>query len=328
VPALTGVTTLPYFSLYCLFLFFQVCATPVEQVYLLRQQPQRLLWWGIASFVVPPVALLIPLWAGWGFGAALVGLTGSAAARFGWTWVVAWPCWRAPVPPGLWASYRRLAMPLVAGSLVGNLIVLFDPWLVGRYFADAGTFALYRYGTRELPLALALATALSTALTPRLSADLPAGLAELKRSTRRLFHWVFPPAIVLLFLTKPLFPVVFNLDFADSAPLFNIYLLLTVSRVLLPNAVVLAKQKAHILLIVSIAELVLKIVLGYWFIQWWGLSGLAWSAVLAFWFEKIALIVYLECKTDLRTRDWLDLRWYISYVLVLLAAYVWVCWRG
>ena len=143
----------------------------------------------------------------------------------------------------------------------------------------------------------------------------------MKTKTRRLFHLLFPLTIALLFLTRPLFPLVFNPDFAASAPLFNIYLLLTASRVLLPNTVVLANGRPQAILAVGLAELAVKIALGFLFIRWWGLAGVAWSAVLAFWVEKIGLVWFLEKRLDVRTGRWLDWRWYLAYTVALFFAY-------
>ena len=113
----------------------------------------------------------------------------------------------------------------------------------------------------------------------------------------------------------------FNADFAASAPLFNIYLLVTASRVLLPNAIVLAKGAPRAIFWVGMAELVVKIALGFLFIHWWGLTGVAWSVVVAFWFEKLALAWVLEKKYGVAASSWLDIRWYAVYLGVLLLAY-------
>jgi len=133
-------------------------------------------------------------------------------------------------------------------------------------------------------------------------------------------HGVFPLSIVLLFFSKPLFPVVFNPDFAAAAPLFNIYLLLTASRVLLPNALVLASNRSGIILRTGMLELLIKIVLGWLFIHLWGLPGLAWSAVIAFFTEKIGLMIWLE-STGVRTQSWLHIQVYALYVVAMSLAY-------
>lgn len=224
--------------------------------------------------------------------------------------------------PRLLQHYLAFALPLVLNLLVGNLVILFDSWLVGWYYSDEAVFAVFRYGSREFPLATALATALGLSMITRLAQDPAKGLAELKSETRRLFHVLFPTTIAMIFLARPLFPVVFSQAFADSAPLFAVYLLLTASRVLLPNAIVLALGRPGAILAVGLLELTVKIALGFWFIQWWGLAGVAWSAVIAFWVEKIGLIWYLERRLKVSTADWLDWRWYLGYTIALMAAFL------
>ena len=136
-------------------------------------------------------------------------------------------------------------------------------------------------------------------------------------------HWLFPLTILLLCVSKPLFPIVFNPDFAASADIFNIYLLTLASRVLLPASILLAKGDSRSIFWVSVLELCVKFILGFLFIQHWGLPGLAYSVVLSFWVEKLGLIWILEKKYDIRTRDWVDGKWYLGYAVALTGAY-WV----
>jgi O-antigen/teichoic acid export membrane protein len=217
------------------------------------------------------------------------------------------------------------AWPLIVNVLVGNLIMMFDNWLVGWHYQDTAVFAVFRYGARELPLAQALATALGVAMIPRLTHDLNDGLAVMKSMTRKLFHFLFPVTIVLLLLSKPLFPLVFNPAFTDSAPIFNIFLLITASRLLLPNSIVLSLGRPQVILSVGLAELVMKIVLGFAFIHFWGLQGVAWSAVLAYWVEKAGLIWYLQRKEGIAVSTWVDIRWYLIYGLMMILSYL-VSW--
>ncbi len=179
---------------------------------------------------------------------------------------------------------------------------------MGWWYHDDATFALFRYGSRLL-LATALATALGTAMIPRLVAEPDKGLEELKTRSRRMFHLLFPLTIVLLFFSEKIFPLVFNPGFIASAALFNIYLLRTASRVLLPNSVVLARGAARAILWVSVAEFALKIVLSLVFIRYWGLAGVGWSAVLAFWVEKR------------KARYGTNWRWYLGYTALMFGAY-------
>lgn len=134
-------------------------------------------------------------------------------------------------------------------------------------------------------------------------------------------HLLFPLTMVLLCLSKTLFPWVFNPDFTASADLFNIYLLTLASRVLLPASVALAKGDSRSLFYVSIIELAIKCLLGFFFLLWWGLPGLAFSVVLSFWVEKIGLIWILEKKHRINTSEWLDWKWYLGYCAALFGVY-------
>lgn len=329
VPFFTGQSELPYFVLFCVYLLLNVPTLPVEYVYLLREQPAPILWWGTVTFGLQVGAFFVPVLLGWGLLPAFQMLALLAALKF------VWACRLFLIPGAIRIDratlqyYLRFSWPLIANLIVGNLILLFDNWLVGWYYQDAAVFAVFRYGSREFPLATALATALATSMIPKLIETPEKGMEEMKKRSLRLMHVLFPVAIVLLFLTKPLFPLVFNQHFEQSADLFNIYLLLTASRVLLPNAIVLAKGFPEAILRVGIMELVLKIILGFVFIQWMGLTGLAISVIIAFWMEKGALIWFLEKKHGIPTSRWLEVKWYAGYVILLLLAFflsTWMVW--
>jgi len=319
-PALTGLDALPHLGMYCLFLGFNLPSFIVEYVYLMRQQAERMLAWGVVSFGLYVPAVVVPILLGCGLGGGLFWLTVLAVGKWCWALFLVWPGLSQGFDMALSRAYLRFSAPLVLNVLVGNLVLLFDTWLVGFFYHDEAVFALFRYGSRELPLATALATALSAAMIQRLMIDPSGGRAELRQRGVRLMHAVFPLSLVLLFFSKPLFPVVFNPDFAAAAPLFNIYLLLTASRVLLPNALVLASNRSGIILRIGMLELLVKVVLGWLFIQLWGLPGLAWSAVIAFFTEKIGLMIWLE-STGVRTQSWLHIRVYALYVVAMSLAY-------
>lgn len=321
-PLLTGQGGLPCYRWFCVYLLFNLPTFPVEVVYLLQERPRPILAWGAVSFGGYILALIVPIGLGYSLCGGLTALAGWSLLRWLWAARLAFGYGLPALRFDLWRLYFRFSWPLILNVLVGNFILLFDNWLVGWYYRDEALFAIFRYGSRELPLATALATALGMALIPRLAAAPQTGLAELKSKTRRLMHLLFPVTIGLLFVSKPLFPLVFNDSFAASAPLFNIYLLLTASRVLLPNAIVLAMGQPAVIFRVGLLELAVKIGLGFLLIAWFGLPGLAWSVVLSFGLEKLVLIWYLEKKAGINTSDWLDKRLYGGYLLALAAAWI------
>ena len=323
VPWVTGLGETPdYFPWFCLFLLFNLPTYPTEYYYLLKNHPQGIAVWGLVGFGGQVLALALPLFAGWGLTVAMQCLAGLAFIRLVWTAILATRWGRAGWRPDLVRHFLTFGAPLVLNVLMGSLILLFDNWLVGWYYHDEAVFAVFRYGSRDFPLASAMATALGAAMIPMLGADPEAGRNMLKKRSVKLFHLIFPLSMTLMLLSGTLFPIVFNPEFAASAPLFNIYLLMTASRVLLPNALLLAGGQPRIIFRVGVLELLVKVLLGFVFIRWWGLEGVAWSAVAAFWVEKLGLIWYLKNRMQIETRSWLDFKWFFGYVITLLAVYL------
>ncbi|HAD13158.1 MAG TPA: hypothetical protein DCF33_12070, partial [Saprospirales bacterium] len=316
-PVLTGMPEVPYFKWFAVYMLFNLPAFPVEYLYLLQEKPRNILLWGIASFGLYLIALALPLYGGFGLQGVIKALILLSLGKWLWAAALAFRLGKFQLDTVLLLRYLAFCAPLMLSNVVSNMLILFDNWLVGWHYNDPAIFAVYRYGAREFPLATALASALGTAMIPTIMSDLTSGLEALKVKSLRLMHWLFPLTMVLICVSKPLFPIIFNQDFAGSADLFNIYLLTLASRVLLPATVVLAKGDSRNIFWVSLLELVVKFLLGYMFIQFWGLPGLAFSVVLSFWVEKIGLIWILERKHGIRTTDWLSWKWYLGYSIAL-----------
>ena len=220
-PALTGMAEVPFYKLFCVYLLFNLPSFPVEYIYLLQQRPRHILVWGVIVFSFHLVALFLPIWLGYGLEGGVMALVLLSALKFLWTLGLTLRYGQARLDTKLILQYLTFCAPLMLSSVVSNLMLLFDTWLVGWHFQDAGVFAIYRYGAREFPLATALVSALGTSMIPLLSTSFSAGLAATKAKSLRLMHLLFPLTIVLLCSSEWLFPRVFNPDFAASAPKFG-----------------------------------------------------------------------------------------------------------
>jgi O-antigen/teichoic acid export membrane protein len=173
-------------------------------------------------------------------------------------------------------------LPLVLSSVVSNLMLLLDNWLVNWYYQDPAVFAVYRYGAREFPLVPALLFALGASLVPVIAENQALGLAELKRRTTGMMHVLFPMTALAMLTSDWWFPMVFNQNFRESAFLFNIYLLTLCSRVLLPYPLSCCQGAiAGAVFRITLLELAVKLILGLTFISFCGLPGLAFSVVLS-----------------------------------------------
>jgi O-antigen/teichoic acid export membrane protein len=321
VPILTNLKDLPYFKLYCGYLLLNLPSYPVEYIYLLQKKKWHIIAWGLASFGIYLLAFFVPLFAGLGLGISLKCLIVWSAIKLVWALRLVFESSRIEINFPACRHYLLFSFPLMLSGIVSNAMLLYDNWLVGWYYQDTSIFAIYRYGARELPLASALLIALSTSMIPRFVESQAIGMQELKAKTLRLMHLLFPLTMLLLCTSHWFFPRLFNPGFEGSAELFNIYLLALASRVLLPTPILLSKGESGVIFKVSLAELGIKLVLGFCFLHFWGLVGLAWSVVLSFWVEKIGLIYVLESKYAIRTKYWLAWNWYIFYTLGLGLVY-------
>ena len=319
---LTGIREIPHLEWYALFLLFNLPSYPLEYVYLLRQKPNAIVWWGAFSFGFYLLALGVPVLCGYGLETGIIAIAGLALVKFLWTLrEISGFRWYSPDWP-LIQQYIRFALPLVLSSVVSNLMLLLDNWLVNWYYQDPAVFAVYRYGAREFPLVPALLFALGASLVPVIAENQALGLAELKRRTTGMMHVLFPITALAMLTSDWWFPLVFNQNFRESAFLFNIYLLTLCSRVLLPSAIMLSKGDTGAVFRITLLEFAVKLILGLTFINFFGLPGLAFSVVLSFWVEKAGLIWLLEKKHRISTTDWVDWRWYLGYSAGLVALFV------
>jgi O-antigen/teichoic acid export membrane protein len=190
-------------------------------------------------------------------------------------------------------EHLHYAYPLIISTLLGGSAHYVDGLLVLSGF-DQATFAVFSYGAREFPLVLLMANALSAAIIPEFSAgkNLEPALMSLKKRSATLMHLLFPVTILFLLFSKQLYPIIFNPEFSDSAGIFNIYLLLIISRLVFPHSVLIGLKKMKIIMHASLAELIINISLSVLLIRFLGIEGVAIATIIAYAAQKIIWIVY------------------------------------
>lgn len=321
--ALTQQDYIPHYELFIVYLLFNIPTYLVENFYLLKEKPWAIVNFGLLSFGGHISVILVPVFMGWGLEWSFYGLIALAIIKHIWLWSLLIQISRPQWTPILLKPFLLVAAPLVGYALMGGFAQIFDNWLVTWFYeGDEKMFAIFRYGARELPLALALANSFSTAMLPEVAKDVPTAIIDIKNKSRKLFHILFPLSILGLLLSYPLFPIIFNPDFLPSATVFNVYLLIIISRLVFPHTILIGLGKTTFVLWVSIVELLLNIVASLIFISWWGLAGIAMGTVVAYAFEKIVYVFYLNRHLDIRFGDYTDLRWFWAYSLVLVTVFL------
>lgn len=322
LPWLTGQSELDYYVLFFLYLALNLPPFLLENFFLLWQQPENNFLYGLISFLPMIAIVVLPPWLGIDFIYSFYGLIALAAWRHVYLlfFVIRKGIWQ--FRPDLLRQWLWISLPLVLYALLAGLNVSFDSWLVGQHYGgDETQFAIFRYGARELPFVIALSAALGTALVPRVAEHLAQALPEIKSKSRKLFHVLFPVSILLMLTSKWLFPLVFNADFSESVRIFNIFLLVIISRLIFSRTILVGLQDNRVILLFSLIELVANVLLSWWLIREIGLAGVAWGTLLAISLEKVMITYYVYHRYRIGWQQYTDLRWLLGYSVLLLVAF-------
>ncbi len=208
---------IPYFKWLIIYILLGSPANFTEYIYLAVNKPRKIFVYGIISFAAQFLALVGPALLKQPIEYSIIGLIAVNALRFVWLLRVLKKYSVFKINPEFIKKHLRLAAPLIGSALLSGSAQYIDGVIITRHFDDA-MFAIFRYGARELPLALILANALSNALIPEFSSlKLSDALVKLKRNSTKLMHVLFPITFVLLGCSDGLFTRFFNPDFAVSA---------------------------------------------------------------------------------------------------------------
>jgi O-antigen/teichoic acid export membrane protein len=315
--------SVPYLSYLLIYLVISTPASLVEYIYLVKNQGKQIIQYGLISFFLLFSLVIVPPVLGFGIEYSLAGLIASVVFRFGWLLVLLFKNAR---PAFDWTFIRihlRSSSPLIVSMLLSGSAQYIDSFIVTSYFDDA-TFAIFRYGAREFPLVLLMANAFSISMLPAFSdsTKLKVNLESIKLNAQKLGNWMFPMSGLLMLISHKAFPIVFNVGFAQSATIFNIYLLLIISRLLFPQTILIGLQKNKLIMWASFLEIIVNVTSSLCFVNIWGLVGVAYGTVVAYIFEKIFLMVFVSSSCHIRVSTYLNVSRHLIYSLLLTAEFI------
>ncbi|MEM7574988.1 MAG: hypothetical protein AAF433_18930 [Bacteroidota bacterium] len=326
---LTGDSYLPGWLFFLCFLAAHWPGLLAEQVLLARARPMQLISYSLLTNAALLAAVILPLYFGYSFETALPYLLGVALLKFLLTlmFLRPWLDFRAWVRQH-WRKWLLVGSPLVIYAALNALNLSFDAWFVNFWYeGDDDRFAIFRYGTRELPLLAAATNGISQAVLPILSTSAglasQRGLQQLKNSSLRLMHLFFPVAILLLLSSPYWWTWVFTEQLADSLSLFQVFLLLGISRMLFPIPVMTALGLGRELMIVGLIEIGINAVLSIMLVQSMGLIGVVWATVITYLLDKLVAVFWLWRRRGVPISAYCAWEWLLGYSLVLLGVY-WV----
>ena len=314
---------IPEIKLLLLFIVFGIPANLVEYYYLIKKYNNAIILYGLISFFIQFVLVVIPATLGYGIQISLKGLVLASILRYVWMWIVLITKAEIHFSGAFVREHLKLGGPLIIATFLSSSAQFVDGFIVTAKFS-AETFAIFRYGARELPLAMLLANALSNAMLPEFTnrENLEPNLEKLKKSVSKLMHFLFPVTGVLLLISKPLFPLVFNPDFTKSATIFNIYLLLIISRLIMPQTILNGLKMTKPIMMASFLELTINVGLSLFFVNFWGITGIAFATFIAYLFEKVYLSIVVYDKLKISVLKYIPLQTYILYSAGIIIIFV------
>ncbi len=314
---------IPEISLLILFLVFGVPANLVEYYYLIKKWNRAIIVYASISFLVQFVLVVLPVVLGYGITLALKGLVVASVLRYIWLWIVLILNAELQLSFTFVKEHLQLGGPLVVATFLSGSAQFVDGFIVTSKFSEE-TFAVFRYGARELPLAMLLANALSSAMLPdfALKENLKLNLAKLKKSVSKLMHFLFPVTAVLLLISHSIFPIIFNAQFEKSATIFNIYLLLVISRLLMPQTILNGMKITKPIMKASLFELILNVAFSLILVEYFGIAGIAYATFIAYFFEKIYLAIVLRNRLKIIVTEYIPLRIYTLYSVGIVFIFI------
>ena len=320
---LSGQDTLHYRGWFALFLLGYLPSLLFEYILFLQGRYRSVVLYSTLNALGWLCCLVVPPALGYPFAMSFTLLYMLATFRLLQLWVfTVRQATFGQFPRALVGQWLTIAAPITGYALLGIVNMSVDSWWIGQlYTGDTAMLAVYRYGAREIPLATALTAAAGAALLPRLSAALHETLPLVRQQSARLCHQFFPLAIVLTATSSYWYPRVFGAAFTESALIFNCFVLIGTSRVVLSLALVTATQLHGLMLRAALASLLLHIALSGWLGSLWGPVGVAAGTAISFVAEKAMLTYYVYQRHGIRPGAFLHLPVWTAYTAALLLAF-------
>lgn len=318
---LTDHSDLPYTEWIILFLICSPASILIQAIYLLRNEPQKITtythWIFTAQLIIVGVAIL-------GFDsveALVIGISLWSAIKFLWLIIVTSKYTLKQFDFNLYKTFLWFALPLIFQFVLSNGMEYVDGIIVNQYF-DVSNFPVFRYGAKELPITIILVISLTSAMIPLAVADLKGTLLQIKERTKKLMHILFPLSALLILISPYVYSWIYSEAYIVSAQLFNIYLLILITRIILPQVVLYAKQHNGVILFFTALELLLNVGLSIWWSQSLGLAGIAYATVVANVFYSLMLVIYTKIRLGVSPTSYIPLRTYSIYIMILLGVFI------
>ena len=313
---------LNYFDVFIWYILLNNPTFIIEYILLIKNKNKQIIVYGFISYFLQFLFVIIPVLYGYGLFYSILGLITISVFRIILLIILLAKYSTAKISVNFIKEHLKLATPLILSLIVSGSAQYIDGFIITNKFS-AERFAVFRYGARELPFVVLLANAFSNVMLTDFNKqnNLSNILQKIKQQSKRLMNFLFPLTILLLITSKWFYPLIFNNNFAESYKIFNIYLLLVISRLVFPQTILIGLKHTKIIFVVSVIELIVNVILSLVLINYFGISGVAIATFIAFALEKIILISINYFKLKILPKHYISIPLLIIYSLITLFLY-------
>ncbi len=315
----------PYINLLLVYILLSSPVCLIEYIYLLNNRSYRIFQYGLYTFTAQLIFIIAPLLFGKDIIWSIYGLLLITLFRWVWLIILLRRYTEMKISVEFMKEHLYLGTPLILTTLISGSAQYTDAVIISVVYRDPAIFAWFRYGAKEFPLVLMLANGLSAAMLSEFSTRerMKESLAKIRAKSKRLMHILFPVTILMMLLSRWIYPVIFNAEFHKSASIFLVYALLIIPRLVFPQTIIVGRKKTHITLFAAILELALNIPLSLLMIKWeYGLVGVALSTFMVYTISKFFLAGYLWVKMNIKPSEYIPLRLYAFYCVLISVVFI------
>lgn len=313
---------LNYIEIFVIYILLNNPTFIIEYIYLIKNKPKQIISYGLISYTLQFLFVVLPILLGFGIQEVVYGLILISALRLGLLAILLVKYSEFSLSSKFLKEHLSLASPLMFSMVLSGSAQYIDGIIISNKY-DSATFAVFRYGARELPIVVLLANAFSNGMLPMFAdkANINTILADIKAKSRKLMNFLFPITFILLISSNFVYPYVFNEDFTESAKVFNVYLLLILARLVFPQTILIGLKRTNLILFTSMAELIINVSLSLLFINYFGIIGVAIATLIAFASEKLILTSLVYFKLKILPKQYISVLPLILYSFITLFLY-------
>lgn len=316
----------------------QTAASYTEHLLLARQQARPLLAYGLAALLAPPLLWGLCWYMGYGLAAGLWLQAAWAALRLGLGTLYIYGAGEKEEQGAMggnqpvhtparhsWPQQWLLPVLHLAGSVALGHGMLAIIGILVELYGSGPQLALYRYGSREIPLLMLLTSAAGRALTPVVAGaatagNLPQALAAVRAQARQIVLLGTAASLPLVLLGPWLYGLVYGPAFSTAGLLFSVFQLLAATRMVLIWPVLNGLRMHRAQLAAAVVEAATGLALGLVLVPVYGAFGAIAALIAALSIEKTVQVVWLYRQYGVGMGLYMPVRLWLAASLAMAAA--------